>query len=83
MPAPSPHDVTSDPEWIPHTFDAAGANLTFVHVPRPDRAKLMFLSDGHFDGNYEKATFPFELADSEASKASAQNEAVTGLSASL
>jgi hypothetical protein len=60
MPAPSPNDVTSDPEWIPHTFDAAGTNLTFVHVPKAAREALMFLSDEHFAGNHEKASFPAE-----------------------
>ena len=60
MAAPSPQDVTSDPEWIPHTYDAAGTALTFVHVPKSAREKLMFLSDEHFAGNHEKATLPAE-----------------------
>ena len=71
MAEPSIRDAVLDPEWIPHTYDETGTNLTFVHVPRPDRAKLMFLSDGHFDGNFEKATWPAEAVDSAASKAGA------------
>jgi hypothetical protein len=58
MAAPSPRDVTADPDWLPHTFDALGTNLTFVHVPRQARADLMFLSDEHFAEKFEKASFP-------------------------
>lgn len=58
MAAPSLSDVVLDPEWIPHTFDVTGANLTFVRVPRTARADLMFLSDEHFTGNFDKAEFP-------------------------
>ncbi len=58
MAEPSLQDVISSPEWIPHTFDAQGANLTFVHVPREARSDLMFLSDEHFAGNYPKVAFP-------------------------
>jgi len=58
MVSPSFHDVVLDPEWMPHTFDAAGLNLTFVHVPAAARADLMFLSDEHFAGNFAKADFP-------------------------
>lgn len=58
MAVPALRDVVLDPEWIPHTFDAAGANLTFVHVPRAARTDLMFLSDEHFAGNFPKADFP-------------------------
>jgi hypothetical protein len=58
MAAATVSDVVSDPEWIPHTYDVAGAELTFVHVPRAARAELMFLSDEHFAGNFEKADFP-------------------------
>lgn len=60
MTEPSPRDVTSDPEWIPHTYDATGTSLTFAHVPKSARAELMFLSDEHFAGNQEKARFPVE-----------------------
>lgn len=55
MAAPSVRDVVLDPEWIPHTFDVTGTNLTFVHVPKAARAELMFLSDEHFAGNFPKA----------------------------
>jgi hypothetical protein len=58
MAAPSVIDVVSNPEWLPHTFDAGGANLTFVHVPPAARAQLMFLSDEHFEGNFKKVAFP-------------------------
>jgi hypothetical protein len=71
MHAPTVRTVTTDPQWIPHTYDVTGTNLTFVHVPRPDRAKLMFLSDGHFDGNFEKATFPAEAVRAEIGTAEA------------
>jgi hypothetical protein len=58
MAAPSVQNVVVDPDWIPHTFDVAGANLTFVHVPKAARAELMFLSDEHFAGKFAKAEFP-------------------------
>lgn len=58
MAAPALPDVILDPEWIPHTFDAGGASLTFVHLPRDARKDLMFLSDEHFAGNFAKADFP-------------------------
>ena len=25
----------SDPDWLPHTYDYNGGQLTFVNVPRP------------------------------------------------
>jgi hypothetical protein len=71
MQTPTVHAVATDPQWIPHTYDVTGTNLTFVDVPRPDRSKLMFLSDGHFEDNYEKATFPAQAVRSEASTAAA------------
>lgn len=52
----SPRKVVMDPEWIPHVFSADGAELTFVHVPREDRAGLMFLSDQHYKDKYPKKT---------------------------
>jgi hypothetical protein len=55
---PSVHDVASDPQWLPHTYDAEGANLTSVLVPRAARSELIFLSDRHFAGNFAKAQFP-------------------------
>lgn len=57
MAATSVRDVALDPNWLPHTFDMGGANLTFVHVPEAIRNELMFLSDEHFAGNFEKAAF--------------------------
>lgn len=56
----SARDVALDPEWLPHTFDAEGANLTSVLVPRRARSELIFLSDRHFAGNFQKAEFPAE-----------------------
>jgi len=58
--------VATDPEWIPHTYDLGGLNLTSVHVPRQARSELMFLSDEHFAGKFEKATFPAATVAAEA-----------------
>ena len=57
MSVPSPRDVALSPEWLPHTYDVSGANLTFVDVPRPARSELTFLSDEDFTGRFAKATF--------------------------
>ena len=65
MASPSLADVVADPDWIPHTFDVGGTNLTFVHVPRAARADLMFLSDEHFAGNFAKADFTSEAVEAE------------------
>jgi hypothetical protein len=54
----SVRDVALDPEWLPHTYDAEGTNLTSVLVPRAARSELIFLSDRHFGGNFAKAEFP-------------------------
>jgi hypothetical protein len=69
MAEPSLKDVISSPEWIPHTFDVQGANLTFVHVPREARSDLMFLSDEHFAGNYPKVAFPADAVAAQAAAA--------------
>jgi len=58
MPKPDVCTVALDPDWLPHTYDAPGSALTFVHVPRDRRAELMFLSDEHFAGNFQKVDFP-------------------------
>lgn len=58
MAAPNLRDVVLDPEWIPHTFNVTGTTLTFVHVPRAARDGLMFLSDEHFAGDFDKVDFP-------------------------
>lgn len=60
MAQPSLSDVAGDPDWLPHTYDQAGAALTFVHVPADRRGGLMFLSDEHFAGNFDKIAFPAE-----------------------
>ena len=54
----SVRDVALDPEWLPHTYDAEGANLTSVLVPRRARSELIFLSNRHFGGNFAKSEFP-------------------------
>jgi hypothetical protein len=66
MAEPLLKDVISSPEWVPHTFDVQGANLTFVHVPRDARSDLMFLSDEHFAGNYPKIAFPADAVAAQA-----------------
>jgi hypothetical protein len=50
--------IVSDPDWIPHALDAGGGNLTFVRVPRDDRAALTFLSDEHYKGQFPQEAFP-------------------------
>jgi hypothetical protein len=49
-------DVALNPQWLPHTFDTSGANLTSVFVPLEIHRELMFLSDEHFAGNFRKVT---------------------------
>jgi hypothetical protein len=66
MASPSPREVAVNPEWIPHTYDPTGANLTFVHVPQAARTTLTFLSDEHFAGDLAKATFPAAAVAAEA-----------------
>lgn len=54
-----PLNITvSDPDWLPHTYDFDGGNLTFVHVPRAARADLIFLSEEYYKGQYPKETYP-------------------------
>ncbi len=69
MSAPTVRDVVSDPEWLPHTYDASGTSLTFVRVPRAARGELMFLSDEHFAGNFEKLAFPVSDLTAQAERA--------------
>jgi hypothetical protein len=66
---PSVRDVALDPEWLPHAFDGDGQHLTSVFVPRDARAGLVFLSDGHYRGDFRKATFPTDAVASEAAAA--------------
>lgn len=54
----SAREVAIDPQWLPHTYDLSGANLTSVFVPRHAHRELMFLSDEHFAGKFRKATHP-------------------------
>jgi hypothetical protein len=65
MASTSVRDVVKNPDWIPHTFDVDGNNLTFVHVPGAARSDLMFLSDEHFANNFEKAAFPAAAVEAE------------------
>ena len=58
MSSPTLHDVVMNPEWVPHTYDAEGTNLTFADVPREARSELTFLSDEDFAGRFAKAAFP-------------------------
>lgn len=54
----SSREVALDPSWLPHTYDAAGSNLTCVFVTREDHGDLMFLSDEHFKDQFRKVTYP-------------------------
>lgn len=58
MVSESSREVALDPNWLPHTYDAAGSNLTFVFVTREDHGHLMFLSDEHFKDQFRKVTYP-------------------------
>jgi len=70
MANPSARDVALDAEWLPHTYDVGGGNLTFVNVPREARAELMFLSDEHYAGKFRKAAFPAAAIAAEVESAS-------------
>jgi len=62
--------VALDSEWLPHTYDVEGTHLTSVLVPRAARSELMFLSDEHFAGNFQKATFAVPAIAAEAAAVS-------------
>ncbi len=51
-------DVVRNPEWLPHTYNADGGALTFVHVPRDARSAIRFLFDEHFRDKFRKTSFP-------------------------
>ena len=70
MTDPSARDVALDPEWLPHTYDLEGTQLTSILVPRAERDELMFLSDEHFDGKFRKVTFPAATIAAEVNSAS-------------
>jgi len=40
----------SDPAWLAHRLDPAGARVRFIHVDRATRAKVPFLTDEHLLG---------------------------------
>ncbi len=61
--------VAADPDWLPHTFDESGTALTSVHVPRADRARLTFLSDDHYRGEFPKVAHPAEALQEAAAAA--------------
>ncbi|MFP5330460.1 MAG: hypothetical protein ACLGHC_10060 [Alphaproteobacteria bacterium] len=65
MASASARDVALDPDWLPHTYDVGGANLTFVHVPPEERQQLMFLSDEHFADKFQKIAFPMNAVEAE------------------
>ena len=67
----SARSLALDPDWLPHTFDADGSRLTFVHVPRAQRDALMFLSEEHFRGEFPKSTRPVEIIEKELPHAAA------------
>ncbi len=69
METPSIQDLALDPEWLPHTFDAEGDDLTFVRVPRQARSTLMFLSDEHFAGQFAKTATAANSVSREVGKA--------------
>ncbi len=52
----SPRDMMLDPDWLPHTYDPDGSELTFVRVPRAEHDRLMFLSEEHYMGKFAKHT---------------------------
>lgn len=52
----SPRAVAIDPQWLPHTYEADGARLTSVFVPRAEHTELMFLSDEHYTSEFPKVT---------------------------
>lgn len=70
MAVTSARDIVLDPDWLPHTFDVEGVNLAFVHVPDAARGELMFLSDEHFAGDFEKVTIPAAAIAAEIGEAS-------------
>jgi len=61
----SVRDIALDPEWLPHAFEGDGQRLTSVFVPKATRASLLFLSDGHYRGEFRKETFPAAALASE------------------
>jgi hypothetical protein len=67
MADPSARDVARDPDWLPHTYDVAGENLTLVHVPRDARQELTFLTAKHFAERFTKGSFPVGSIASELS----------------
>lgn len=64
----SAREIALDPDWLPHTYTADGAGLTFVHVPRDGRDQLMFLSEEHFRGEFAKATLPVADVERQAAR---------------
>lgn len=69
MARPLLRDIALDPDWLPHTYDPGGANLTSVRVSESERSALMFLSDEHFAGNFRKESFPADAISSEVKEA--------------
>ena len=65
MAQPTARDVARDPDWLPHTYDVGGQNLTFVQVSRQARQDLMFLAEEHYQGRFSKATLPMSSVAAE------------------
>lgn len=53
--------LATDPQWIPHTYDVNGRQLTAVHVTREERETLVFLGEDDYRGRFPRATH--DLAD--------------------
>lgn len=63
-------EVALDPRWLPHTYDAAGAMLISVFVPRERHSELMFLSDEHFQNRFPKVAYSASAVAAEVAQAS-------------
>lgn len=50
-------DVIRSPEWLPHTYNMDGRELTFVQLPRAARSEIRFLFDNHFGVKFKKENF--------------------------
>lgn len=46
------------PDWLPHSYDASGANLVFVKVTREDHGRLAFLSSNELRRGFEFVSVP-------------------------
>jgi len=51
----SPRAVATQPEWLPHSFDADGSRIASLYIPRPEHERLTFLNDQYFQNRYPVA----------------------------